>query len=126
MSSKSDFIPHVVRLLIEAAGENVALTIVQQLGGSRLRIPKRNEGTRLEKLVGTDAARALVASLADEPLEIQLANRFVTARCPHRVLNQEARLAVLRVIPTSIQSLIANTNITPTHTHTHIPNTLPN
>src|SRR3546814_6365715 len=83
MSSKSDFIPHVVRLLIEAAGENVALTIVQQLGGSRLRIPKRAEGTRLEKLVGTDAARALVDSLADERLEIPLANRFVNRSEEH-------------------------------------------
>src|SRR3546814_8388400 len=103
MSSKSDFIPHVVRLLIEAAGENVALTIVQQLGGSRLRIPKRAEGTRLEKLVGTDAARALVDSLADERLEIPLANRFVNARLQDRGMNQEARAATLRVSRASIQ-----------------------
>src|SRR3546814_16471688 len=91
-------------LLIEAAGENVALTIVQQLGGSRLRIPKRAEGTRLEKLVGTDAARALVDSLADERLEIPLANRFVNARLQDRGMSQEARAATLRVSRASIQS----------------------
>src|SRR3546814_11293739 len=68
------------------------------------RSPKRTEGTRLEKLVGTDAALALVDSLADERLEIPLANRFVNARLQDRGMSQEARAATLRVSRASIQS----------------------
>ncbi|GAB4366886.1 MAG: hypothetical protein Kow00114_25150 [Kiloniellaceae bacterium] len=102
--TNAEFLPYTVRLLIEAAGEDAALIIVRERGGSRVQIPNRAEGSMLEKLVGLDAARAITDALAGERLEIPHAKRYVNARLKLRGLSQEKRAAALRVSRRTIQS----------------------
>lgn len=97
-------IPHGLRLLIEAAGADAALTIALHHGGARLRIPKRAEGSQLAALVGVDAARAIVDSLADERIKIPLAKRQLSAWLKAADWSQERRAKALKVSRSTIQS----------------------
>lgn len=100
--SRSD-IPHGLRLLIEAAGEEAAVAIALRQGGARLRIPKKAEGSMLAEWVGIDAARAIVDSLADERIEIPLAKRHLNASLRAGGWSQERRAVALKVTRRTIQ-----------------------
>jgi hypothetical protein len=68
-------LPHTLNLIADAAGIDAAIELALRHGGSRLRIPQRAEGSQLEKIVGLDAARAIVAEMADDRIEIPAARR---------------------------------------------------
>lgn len=103
--------PHGLRLLCEAAGEQAALKIALERGGTRLRIPKRAEGSILETLVGIDAARAIVNDLADERLDIPLAKRELSDWLRAQDWSQERRAATLKVSRRTIQNWDAGRNL---------------
>jgi DNA-binding transcriptional regulator YiaG len=69
--------PHTLNLIAEAAGEDVALQMALEFGGSRIRIPVRAEGSKLAQDIGIDAARLLVDALSNERIEIPPARRQV-------------------------------------------------
>src|SRR3546814_15527471 len=102
-TARAQEIPHGLRLLIEAAGEEAALTVALYHGGARLRIPKRADGSHLAELVGIDAARAIVDSLADERIAIPLAKRHLTDCLRATGWSQERRARPLQATPRTIQ-----------------------
>lgn len=73
-------LPHALRLIAEAAGEEAALALALGRRGTRLRIPRQAEGSQLADIVGIDAARAIVESLADEVIEFPLARKALAFR----------------------------------------------
>jgi len=75
MTANHHDLPHGLRLITEAAGEEAALRVALAARGRRLRIPQRAEGSSLEEMAGLPAARLIVAALADEVLEIPLAKK---------------------------------------------------
>lgn len=97
-------LPHGLRLLIEAAGEQAALSIALARGGSRLTIPMRAEGTVLEELVGIDAARAIVDSLGGAEIKIPQAKRPLSEHLKAQGWSQERRAVRLKVSRTTIQN----------------------
>lgn len=103
-TARGQNLPHGLRLLIEAAGEEAALKIAMEHGGGRLRIPKRAEGSDLAELVGIDAARAIVDSLADERIKVPLAKRQLSVRLKSAGWSQERRAKALKVSRSTIQS----------------------
>lgn len=77
MASNPPPMPHGLMILAEAVGTEVALRIALARRGTRLRIPKRAEGSILVAMVGIDAARQLVRQLADVEIEIPLAKEVL-------------------------------------------------
>jgi hypothetical protein len=102
-SSNPEHLPHVLRLLIEAAGEEAAMTIALHRGGSRMTIPQKAAGSTLEKLVGEEAAAAIVKVLARERLNIPLSTRLLNGWLKSQGLSQERRAMALKVSRRSIQ-----------------------
>ena len=70
-------LPHGLRLLADAAGIEAAVAIALARRGTRLRIPQKAEGSVLADVAGLDAARRIVAELAEEVIEIPLAKRLL-------------------------------------------------
>ncbi|ANK79408.1 MAG: hypothetical protein TEF_00345 [Rhizobiales bacterium NRL2] len=70
-------LPATLNLVADAAGVEAALELALARGGTRLRVPQRAEGSDLADIVGIEAARAVVAELADERLEIPLAKKSI-------------------------------------------------
>ena len=46
-----------------AAGDDAVLALVRQAGGTSIHLPKRAEGSRLARIVGLPAARAIMAAI---------------------------------------------------------------
>jgi len=95
-------LPHALRILVEAAGEDAALAMALARGGTRMRIPQRPDGI-LRELVGQSAAEQIVNSLADEYLEIPQAKRVLSLWLKARGWSQERRANALKVARRSIQ-----------------------
>ncbi len=95
-------LPHALRILVEAAGEDAALAMALARGGTRMRIPRRPDGI-LRELVGQSAAEQIVNSLADEYLEIPQAKRVLSLWLKARGWSQERRANALKVARRSIQ-----------------------
>jgi len=95
-------LPHALRILVEAAGEDAALAMALARGGTRMRIPRRPDGI-LRELVGQNAAEQIVNSLADEYLEIPQAKRVLSLWLKARGWSQERRANALKVARRSIQ-----------------------
>lgn len=97
-------IPHGLSVIADAAGIEAALTIALAKGGTRLRIPQKAEGSILEKVVGIDAAMAIVECLADERIEIPHAKRHVAMWLRKQDWSQERVANRLKVSRRSIQN----------------------
>lgn len=95
-------LPHALRILVEAAGEDAALAMALARGGTRMRIPRRPDGILLE-LVGQSSAEQIVNCLADEYLEIPQAKRVLSLWLKARGWSQERRANALKVARRSIQ-----------------------
>lgn len=112
MASNPPPMPHGLMILAEAVGTEVALRIAMARRGTRLRIPKRAEGSILVSLVGIDAARTLVRELADVEIEIPLAKEVLA----HWMRDQGASVAEianrLGIAPRTLQYWFSDT--TPT------------
>lgn len=65
-----DRLPPVLEDIADVAGVEAALSMVFQGGGRRLRIPRRVEGSRLEKWVGQKAASAIAQNMCYMYFEI--------------------------------------------------------
>ncbi|WP_339860424.1 helix-turn-helix domain-containing protein [Thalassospira alkalitolerans] len=95
--------PHGLTQIAESAGDEAALKIALERGGSRLRIPQKAEGSILEKIVGIDAARKIVKDLADERIEIPLAKKIVAAWLHDQGWSQEAIAVKLKISRRTVQ-----------------------
>ena len=69
--------PAELRALSDLIGDEATLLLVEQLGGNILYVPKQvNQGTRLSRLIGPDAARGLAVRHGGEHLRIPLAKHW--------------------------------------------------
>ena len=96
MSRPADMLPGTLRQIADSAGDEAALTIAMERGGSRLEIPKKAEGSLLETLVGIDAARAIVNDLAGERFDVPLAKRALNAWLRAKGWPQSRRAVALK------------------------------
>jgi len=97
-------LPHALRVLAEAAGEEAALTIALALGGTRLSVPRRVAGSKLESVVGLDAAERIAQQLGGAYLTIPQARRQVSDWLRERGWSQEKRANVLKCSRSTIQN----------------------
>ena len=88
-------IPAGFRVLADAAGEDAAITICLAYGGTRLYVPYSAVGTKLEDLIGLEAARKIVDVAAGNALEIPLSARVLSNALAQRGWSQERRARVL-------------------------------
>ena len=66
-------LPVQLRMLVRVMGEAAAYRLVEQRGGTAMRVPTRLDGSagrKLAELVGAPAAATLVAELADHSLQL--------------------------------------------------------
>lgn len=75
MTTNRHDLPHGLRVIADAAGIDVAMKIALEARGRRLRIPQVAWGSQLAQMVGLEAAKLIVAELAEEVLEIPLAKK---------------------------------------------------
>lgn len=68
-------LPHGLKMIADVSDVEAALTIALKRRGTRMRIPQVAEGSVLEEIVGIDAARKIVDELADEVIEIPIAQK---------------------------------------------------
>lgn len=69
--------PAELAYLADVIGPAATLRLIEEAGGTRIAIPKTvNQGTKLARLLGLDAARALVAWRGGEDVKIPLARHW--------------------------------------------------
>lgn len=74
------FIPHITYSLIEAAGFTAAMQLSLEQGGKTLYIPLKADGSRVEQIIGSDAAGLLCGALGPVEIEyVPLINNILTA-----------------------------------------------
>lgn len=95
--------PHVLRLLADAAGVEAALKLALMRGGSRLTIPSRAEGSLLATMVGIDAASKITEALSGERLDVPHARKLLNAWLKEQGWSQERRATALRLGRRTIQ-----------------------
>lgn len=72
-------LPHGLRQLIDVAGLDAAIAIVLEYGGTFLDVPRQASGTRLEAIVGVEAAAKLIRAFGGDRLAVPLAKRPLVA-----------------------------------------------
>lgn len=68
-------LPHGLKMIADVTDAETALTIAMERRGTRMRIPQVADGSVLADIVGIDAARQIVNELADEVIEIPIAQK---------------------------------------------------
>ena len=67
-------LPNTIRQIADVVGLDIAMKIALELGGRRYAIPQKSTGTKLEKVIGPDAAEKLCTEFAWEIFDIPLVN----------------------------------------------------
>lgn len=108
-------LPHGLKIIADATDEETALTIALERRGTRMRIPQVADGSVLADIVGIDAARRIVDELADEVIEIPIAQKPLALWLYHEKNWKVREIAnKLGISRRSIQKWVNNK---PTHQH---------
>lgn len=108
-------LPHGLKMIADVTNEETALTIALERRGTRMRIPQEAEGSVLADIVGIDAARKIVDELAEEVIEIPIAQKPL-ALWLHNDKGWEIRKITNR-LGISRRALQKWVNNKPTHQH---------
>lgn len=100
-------LPYWINALAEAAGIDAAMQISLERGGSRLCIPQKAEGSVLETIVDTPAARKIVEALADERFEVPLASHALVFWLRDKGWTQERISSRLRISRRNVQYILS-------------------
>lgn len=68
-------LPAGLRQIAEVAGIEIAVKLAIAVAPERLHVPKRAHGSRLEAIVGREAAEKIVAAFGGERIDIPLGKR---------------------------------------------------
>ncbi len=92
-------VPAGYRAIADAAGDDAACKLCLELGGTWIDIPQKSEGTKLERIVGADAAALIVERIGPGRLELPLANKTLACALNEQgmeVMNIAKRLRTQR------------------------------
>ena len=69
--------PAELAYLVDVIGAVATLRLIEEAGGTRIAVPKAvNQGTKLARLIGLDAARAMAAWRGGEDVKVPLARHW--------------------------------------------------
>lgn len=90
-------------LIAEAAGEEAAVALCLNHGGTRLYVPIKAEGSSLAALIGDAAARKLVDVAAGDQLEVPLSKKYLAGILRARGWSQERVAQKLKIARRTLQ-----------------------
>ncbi len=100
-------LPHCLREVSDIAGLDAVMKLALEIGGSRYTIPSKFEGSKLEKIVGSEAAEKITGEMFGAEFNVPLANKHLVHWLRGRGWSQQKISIRLRLSRRNVQNILA-------------------